>query len=86
MVNTTNISPTHTKLSNGESVQEDLPHFFFIERYSEAYVHEMVAFIECLTNDAPPPVTGIDGRISVVMGKAARLSYDENRPVKLTEI
>ena len=86
MVSTTNISPTHTKLSNSESVQEDLPHFFFIERYSEAYVNEMADFINCLTNDSPLPVSGLDGRISVVMGKAARLSFDQNRPVKLSEI
>jgi hypothetical protein len=31
-------------------------------------------------------VTGIDGRIPVVMGLAARKSYDERRPVRLAEI
>jgi hypothetical protein len=31
-------------------------------------------------------VTGIDGRIPVVMALAARKSYDEGRPVKLAEI
>jgi myo-inositol 2-dehydrogenase/D-chiro-inositol 1-dehydrogenase len=86
MVSTTNISPTHTKLSVSDAVHEDLPHFFFIERYSEAYVNEMADFIDCLRSDSPPPVTGLDGRISVVMGMAARLSYDHNRPVKLSEI
>jgi myo-inositol 2-dehydrogenase/D-chiro-inositol 1-dehydrogenase len=34
----------------------------------------------------PTPVTGIDGRIPVVMAKAARKSYDEHRPVRLEEI
>jgi myo-inositol 2-dehydrogenase/D-chiro-inositol 1-dehydrogenase len=33
-----------------------------------------------------PPVTGSDGRIPVVMGLAAKKSYQENRPVKLWEI
>ena len=32
------------------------------------------------------PVTGIDGRIPVVMGLAARMSYDEHRPVRLDEV
>jgi hypothetical protein len=31
-------------------------------------------------------VSGRDGRIPVVMGLAARKSYDERRPVKLSEI
>jgi hypothetical protein len=34
----------------------------------------------------PTAVTGIDGRIPVVMAKAARKSYDEHRPVRLEEI
>jgi myo-inositol 2-dehydrogenase/D-chiro-inositol 1-dehydrogenase len=36
--------------------------------------------------DKPVPVNGKDGRIPVVMGLAARKSYDENRPVRLDEI
>jgi myo-inositol 2-dehydrogenase/D-chiro-inositol 1-dehydrogenase len=36
--------------------------------------------------DTDPPVTGVDGRIPVIMGRAARKSYEENRPVKLSEI
>jgi myo-inositol 2-dehydrogenase/D-chiro-inositol 1-dehydrogenase len=46
----------------------------------------MKAFVECVRKDQPPPVTGIDGRIPVVMGYAARKSYEENRPVRLSEI
>jgi len=32
------------------------------------------------------PVTGADSRVPVIMAMAARKSYDENRPVKLTEV
>jgi myo-inositol 2-dehydrogenase/D-chiro-inositol 1-dehydrogenase len=35
---------------------------------------------------SPTPVSGIDGRIPVVMGLAARKSHDEHRPVRLEEI
>jgi hypothetical protein len=31
-------------------------------------------------------VGGLDGRVPVVMGKAAKLSAEQNRPVKLSEI
>jgi myo-inositol 2-dehydrogenase/D-chiro-inositol 1-dehydrogenase len=59
---------------------------FFVERYTESYVAEMKEFIECIQQDKTPSVTGIDGRIPVVMGYAAIKSYEENRPVKLGEI
>jgi myo-inositol 2-dehydrogenase / D-chiro-inositol 1-dehydrogenase len=62
-----------------------LPHFF-IERYKEAYITELREFIASIQNDTPPLVTGVDGRIPVVMGLAALKSYRENRPVQLGEI
>ncbi len=86
MAQAANNTPTRTTLSNAQSVQEDLPLFFFVERYREAYIIEMKEFIRCILKDETPSVTGTDGRIPVVMGKAAGLSYDENRPVKLSEI
>ncbi|MCR4406901.1 MAG: inositol 2-dehydrogenase [Anaerolineae bacterium] len=73
-------------LSDAHGVHGALPLFFFVERYTEAYIAEMRAFVECVQQDKTPPVTGIDGRIPVVMGYAARKSYTENRPVKLSEI
>lgn len=73
-------------ISDGNSVHHDKPLHFFMERYMDSYVQEMVAFVDCVMNDKPVPATGLDGRIPVVMGLAARKSYDENRPVKLSEI
>ncbi len=78
--------PNTAIISDGQSVHRDLPLNFFIERYIESYVAEMETFIECVQQDKTPPVTGVDGRIPVVMGYAARKSYEENRPVKLSEI
>jgi myo-inositol 2-dehydrogenase/D-chiro-inositol 1-dehydrogenase len=52
----------------------------------DAYAAEMKVFIDCILQDTPPPVTGIDGRIPVMMGLAAWKSYRENRPIKLNEI
>lgn len=86
MVDISNERPNTARLSTAESISEDLPLNFFIERYTEAYVNEMNEFISCIINDSPPSVTGIDGRMPVLMGKAAQLSYAENRPVKLREV
>jgi myo-inositol 2-dehydrogenase/D-chiro-inositol 1-dehydrogenase len=81
-----NDTPHTAVYSNVEGVHSAKPLHFFLERYTEAYVAEMKAFIEAIVGNTPPPVTGLDARIPVVMGLAAWKSYRENRPVKLSEI
>ncbi|MBN2391738.1 MAG: inositol 2-dehydrogenase [Anaerolineae bacterium] len=78
--------PNTTRISDAQRVHRDLPLNFFMDRYTESYLTEMKVFIECVLQDKTPPVTGIDGRIPVVMGYAARKSYAENCPVKLSEV
>jgi myo-inositol 2-dehydrogenase/D-chiro-inositol 1-dehydrogenase len=85
-VSADNNYPNTAVVSDAERVHRDLPLNFFMERYIDSYIAEMAAFIECIQRGQPPPVTGIDGRTPVVMGYAARKSYEENRPVKLSEI
>jgi myo-inositol 2-dehydrogenase/D-chiro-inositol 1-dehydrogenase len=81
-----NKTPHTAVYNNADSVQSAKPLYFFLERYMDAYLAEMRVFIDCILQDTPPPVTGLDGRIPVVMGLAAWKSYRENRPVKLAEI
>ena len=66
-------------------VQEELPLFFFVERYREAFVLEMRDFIRCILEDKTPGVTGLDGRTPVVIGRAAKKSLAQNRPVKIDQ-
>jgi myo-inositol 2-dehydrogenase/D-chiro-inositol 1-dehydrogenase len=86
MVAVSNNTPDSAVVSDAQGVHGTLPLFFFVERYTDSYIAEMQAFIECVQQDKVPPVTGIDGRIPVVMGYAARRSYEDNRPVKLSEV
>jgi myo-inositol 2-dehydrogenase/D-chiro-inositol 1-dehydrogenase len=86
MVTVSNNTPDSAVVSSADGVHGPLPLFFFVERYTESYIAEMRAFVECVLQDKNPPVTGVDGRIPVVMGYAALKSYEENRPVKLSEI
>ena len=86
LVSTENNTPNRSRLSTREGVREDLPLYFFMERYIESYLNEMNAFVECIVEDTDPPATGQDARVPVVMGRAARLSYEQNRPVALSEI
>jgi len=83
---TENNYPNSATISTAQNIRRDLPLNFFVERYTESYRLEMLAFIDAVLHDKPVPVSGADGRAPVVMGIAARKSYDENRPVKLSEI
>ena len=86
MVTVSNDRPDSAVVSNASAVRGPLPLFFFVERYTEAYVSQLKAFVACILEDTLPPVTGIDGRMPVVMGYAAQKSYEEKRPVKLSEV
>ena len=79
--------PTHTvTFSGSEGTRAASPPYFFVERYKPAFLSELQAFFACIQEDAPPPVTGNDGRAPVVIGFAALKSLRENRPVLLSEI
>ena len=78
--------PNTARISDGQRVHRDLPLNFFMERYTESYVAEIKAFVECILDDTAPPVSGLDGRIPVVMGYAAKMSVKKGRPVRLEEI
>jgi myo-inositol 2-dehydrogenase/D-chiro-inositol 1-dehydrogenase len=86
MVAVSNNAPDTAVFSDAGGVHASLPHFFFVERYTDSYIAEMKAFIECIERDLDPVVTGEDGRVPVVMGLAAAKSFRENRPVRLSEI
>ena len=85
-ITTGNDYPNAATISDAQHVCRDLPLNFFIERYTQSYLTEMEAFVGAVLNDRRPPVTGMDGRVPVLMALAARLSYDENRPVLLSEV
>jgi myo-inositol 2-dehydrogenase/D-chiro-inositol 1-dehydrogenase len=78
-----NRTPHAGTLYTIESVQSALPLYFFLERYNESYIEETRQFIQCIKDDTPPPVTGIDGKIPVIMGLAAQQSLKEHRPVNV---
>jgi myo-inositol 2-dehydrogenase/D-chiro-inositol 1-dehydrogenase len=86
MVGTSNEASDSAAVSDAAGVHGPLPLRFFLERYERSYLVEMQEFVNCVLEDKQPPVTGRDGRVPVVMGYAARRSYEENRPVRLDEI
>ena len=86
MASAENNTASRTLLGTADGIRGELPLNFFMDRYIDSYILEMKAFIEAVLKDRQPPVGGMDGRIPVVMGKAARRSVDEGRPVRLSEV
>lgn len=83
---TENCYPNQAVVSTGKNVQKDLPLNFFMDRYTESFANELRSFVAAVREGRATAVTGMDGRIPVVMGLAARKSFDEHRPVRLDEI
>ncbi len=86
MVSSENFRPNAVTVSGTEHVWQDLPFNFFMERYVDSYLIEMQEFLQAVAGSTEPSVTGIDARVPVVMGLAAKKSFNEGRPVSLDEI
>ncbi len=78
--------PNTTTISDGRSVHRELPLHFFLDRYTDSYIDELRAFVKAVREGGPSPVSGEEARVPVVMALAARRSWKENRPVRLSEI
>jgi myo-inositol 2-dehydrogenase/D-chiro-inositol 1-dehydrogenase len=73
-------------ISTADGVFCEKPTWFFLERYNNAFIAEAEEFVNAVSRDAPVPVDGKDGLMSVYIAIAADKSLRENRPVKLSEI
>lgn len=73
-------------ISDSKAVKRDLPLHFFMERYTESFINEMDQFCDAVLNEKPVPCTGLDGRAPVVIALAAKKSYVEKRPVRISEV
>lgn len=75
-------SNTATFMKRGP-IERDALYHFFLDRYHEAYLAETREFIACIQDDRTPSVTGIDGKIPILMAMAANQSLKERRPVNV---
>jgi len=81
-----NDSANTVETSTIDGVIREKPYHFFLERYFDAYVNEMIAFIQYLNNGGQSPCGFTDAKMPVVMGLAAMKSFHEKRPVNISEI
>lgn len=78
--------PNAAELTTDEGVYTDKPKYFFLERYLDAYVEETREFVDCILYNKDVSVSGYDGLQAELMAHAAKKSFKEGRPVKLSEI
>ena len=81
-----NKTPDQVAVSDARGVHFSRPLYFFLERYTEAFIAEMTAFIKSVREGTPPLVSGQDGRVAAIVAYAARKSCEEHRPVRLEEV
>lgn len=84
-INSNNKAADTVVVSNDDGIGAGLPYSFFMDRYAEAYSGVMSAFVDMIRDDVPAPVTGKDGRASIVAAMAAARSLNEKRSVRLAE-
>jgi predicted dehydrogenase len=67
-----------------EGVTHDVvPHF--MERFGEAYLTQIINFIDNVLQDREPAITAADGIAALTVGIAATKSFAENRPISLKD-
>ena len=84
MMISNNQSPTSVEVfDNQRTYANDLIHFFFIERYDQAYKDELNDFVNTLENKNTPSVTFEDGRNALILANAAYESFETAKSVKV---
>jgi myo-inositol 2-dehydrogenase/D-chiro-inositol 1-dehydrogenase len=78
--------PSNAVLYDATGVHKEKPKYFFLERYSASYVRELDEFLAAVRGEGAVPVNGHDGLQAELAAFAARLSLQEGRPVKLSEM
>jgi myo-inositol 2-dehydrogenase/D-chiro-inositol 1-dehydrogenase len=84
-VSVLNNYPNNAVLSTSHAVYRDLPLNFFMQRYVESYQREIEAFVQAVIEDTTVSVSGHDGWAALAIGMAAKQSWQEGRPVKVSE-
>jgi myo-inositol 2-dehydrogenase/D-chiro-inositol 1-dehydrogenase len=86
MISVENQTPDTLRWLDAGGYRATVPLHFFMERYTQSYIHEMQAFIASVLEGKAPPVGGLDGLQAARIAVAADRSARENRPVPLAEV
>ncbi|MFC5474799.1 inositol 2-dehydrogenase [Paraherbaspirillum soli] len=85
MLQAANHKPTEVLASTAQSVSQDKPEHFFLDRYRAAYAREIAHFLDAMVNRVPVRTTIEDGVKALQLAEAATLSWRENRTIELSK-
>ena len=71
------------KFNDKSTYAKDPIHFFFIERYDQAYKDQLDAFVNIVINNEKPSVTFEDGRNALILANAAYESFETGKSVRV---
>jgi len=77
-----NDKPTTVELSTEDTVSTDKIPYFFLDRYTGAFIDQFIEFFDAISENRQPICDGLDGLRSVEVALAATKSLKEGRPVK----
>jgi len=82
-----NVRPENVRRFRKDETEAAAPYlYFFIERYKEAFMAELDAFVAAVREKRPPEVDFEDGRLALVLAEAAYRSHAERRVVPVEEL
>ena len=62
---------------------KDAIHFFFIERYEQAYKDQFNEFVKCVIKKTTPKVTFEDGKNALIIANAAYKSLKSGKVINI---
>lgn len=78
-----NNRPTSVEVSTADHVTKEKPLYFFLERYTQAYIDEVTEFAKACSENKEVSCSGFDGLQAERIAKAAKESFEKGMPVKL---
>lgn len=81
--NVDNKRASSVEISTVDNVAKEKPLYFFLERYTQAYIDEVIEFATACLENLEVSCTGYDGLQAERIAKAAQQSLTEGVPVKL---
>ncbi|PES11057.1 inositol 2-dehydrogenase [Bacillus cereus] len=78
-----NCCPTTVQVSKTEGIVKDKPLYFFLERYTQAYIEEVTQFAKSIIEGQAVICSGNDGLQAERIAKAAKESLLTGKPVQI---
>ncbi len=72
------------RYTSDSTSSKDLIHFFFIERYQQAYRDQLNSFVETIKTNSRPKVTFEDGRKALIIANAAYEAFENKKTVDIS--